>query len=248
MFNPRLLLPFLSLTVLASSAACDAEDPSMAPDALHRVEIEESLSWDGVPEPNGRSGPTSFALAPQALEFPGFDVSVETFHFSTSDMFALTSAPGGLFTPIPTDIEPFTEPSLSEGFFVATKFRDDDDNVIGFGVEQEVLNLEIARGVTTYTINLPGRGTLMVRQDEDVQFLLDEVNDMIASNELVRSYDPSWDTLNSVPGTGRVIGGTGEFAGALGIVREFGSLHELNLLTGVHDLEVDLQVLLVTAD
>jgi len=240
------ILRILPLTVLAALSACDAQEPTV-PGAVHRAEVEASLSWEGVPSP-ASSAPSSFTLAPEVTEAPGFDVSVENFHFATSDMFAVTSPPGGLFAPIPADIEPFTEPLLAEGFFLGTRFRDDDDNVIGFGLEQEVLNLQTARGVTTYTINLPGRGTLMVRQDEDVQFLLDEVDDMVASNELVRSYEPSLDTLNSVPGTGRVIGGTGEFAGAFGIVREFGSLHEINLATGVHDLEVHLQVLLVTTE
>lgn len=169
--------------------------------------------------------------------------SHETFTFSSSTILAVTMAPGGLFAPFPAGIPTFTEPAIADGFFLGIKLRDVDDNIVGFGTEQEVLNLAAARTATTYTLTLPGRGTLMLAQEEDLTVLLVEVNDMIANQQTVRSYDPPLVVLSTIAGTDRIIGGTGEFADAKkGSVHEYNILHKLDIATGVHDLEVMLDV------
>jgi hypothetical protein len=61
----------------------------------------------------------------------------------------------------------------------------------------------------------------------------DEIADMVSSGDpadLVRSWDPPLTIVTTVPGTGRIIGGTGEFDNARGVWRETQALHELDLI------------------
>lgn len=230
---------------LAGISACDTDSNHVPPsesvlEASIEFESDSEAHWNLVPLPQP-PGVNRFD-SPAASVPATFPWTVETFQFSADDFIAVTSAPGGLFAPVPSGITSLP-PELADGFLIATTFRDETDTVIGFGTEQEVLDLANEEGLTTYTITIPGRGTLMLRQRETLSWLLGEFTDMFANEEFVREYDPVYVQINTIPGTGWIVGGTGEFAGSMGVFREVGWLRELNLLTGQHDLGVTLQVL-----
>lgn len=247
----RKLTPLALLCALAcvtSLTACDTQDDTIdGVDAALEAEFDPGM-WDAVPLPEGAElgfEAQGQSQTPAQLPPPW---KLETFTLSSSqDFLALTSAPGGLFAPYPADI-PTLPAEIADGLLVAGTFRNQNGEVIGFGTEQEVLDFPNLQTATTYTITIPGRGTLMLEQLEDISWLVAEVNDMVASQEFVRAYDPPVVLVNSIEGTGRVIGGTGEFSGAKGSVREIGTLHELNLITLQHDLDVDVQVLFFDPD
>ena len=242
---------FVGMCMVASLSACDegqdrdpVEAQLQAESAVEDIEVD----WDAVPLPPAVAAAEGLDI--QIEQAPtagpgGWQFEIENFSLTTNDIFALTGAPGGLFAPIPAGIAAFDEPILAPGFMIASKIFNDEGEVIGFGTEQEILDFQNLSAKTTYTLTLPGRGTLMVEQDEDLSFLIDEVSDMVMDGEFVRSYETPLVNENSIPGTGRVIGGTGEFEHAKGVVREIGIINELNLITGVHDLEVIVQVALL---
>jgi hypothetical protein len=163
-------------------------------------------------------------------QFPGADILV--FKFTFADTFALNSAPGGLFAPIPPDIDDFDEDVLANGFIAAFTVSDADGEVIGFGTEQEVLNLANATTKTTFTFTLPLQGTLMLSQREDFSLFLAQVLDMIANNETEREYNPPLVAITTIDGTGRVVGGTEEFTGAKGNMVEIFALSKIDLVQG----------------
>ncbi|NVB40557.1 hypothetical protein G6O69_22135 [Pseudenhygromyxa sp. WMMC2535] len=165
-------------------------------------------------------------------------VTIEVFHFQFSDIFAINLVPTGLFPPRPDDIDTFIEPELEDGFIAAFKAFDLQGNLIGFGTEQEVLDFANAETATTFTLTLPERGTLMFGEQEDIAPLLDEVNDMDASQDYVRTYDPPRVDVSTIPGTGRIIGGTGEFENITGSAIEIGVTHSIDLIEREFDLEV----------
>jgi hypothetical protein len=167
---------------------------------------------------------------------------IETFSFSTTELIAVTTASGGLFTPDPVGIQTLDDTAIASGALFAAKFRDDNDDVIAFGTEQEVVDFVTAEALTTYTITIPGRGTLMLKQTEDISGLLDEVNDMIANTETIRTFDPPLEIVTTISGTGRIIGGTGEFECADGYMQETNILSEINLIDGTIDDDVVVQV------
>lgn len=245
--------PLFALTLTCSTfllMSCDEGETLDGPELADReldpnpsittdLEVE---AWESVSlTQNGT--PTVLApteLPPEQTTHSWWD---ESFVYAVpADTIAVTSAPGGLFPPSPADIPLFTEPELANGFLAAVKIHDVYGDVIGFGTEQEVLDLPSELGETTYTLTLPERGTLMLAQTEDLAPFLAEINDMIATNDLIRSYDPPMVIVNSIPGTGRIIGGTGEFEHADGHAREIGVTHEINLIEGSFDLEVIVQV------
>lgn len=244
------VLPLVLVLLPHGLVACGTNDfgddyddilDNRSPESVIEIDPTIQSRWELVPLPPP-PGDQIRALEAAPSVPATFPWTVETFQFSADDFIAVTSAPGGLFAPVPSGITSLP-PELADGFLIATTFRDETDTVIGFGTEQEVLDLANEEGLTTYTITIPGRGTLMLRQREDLSWLLGEVTDMFANEEFVREYDPVHVQINTIPGTGWIVGGTGEFAGSMGVFREVGWLRELNLLTGQHDLGVTLQVL-----
>lgn len=228
---------------VALLSACDQSEESenlRLDELMESVEYLDPMDESWAEEP----GTTELPLAP-AEELPTTQThfgSTEFFYFTANDILAITSAPGGLFPPFPADIPTLTEPELANGFLAAFKVFDQYGNIVGFGTEQEVIDAANAINLTTYTLTIPGRGTLMLRQREDLGVVFDEINDMVSSAELVRTYDPPWIVLTTVPGTGRIVGGSGEFTFAKGIMREFDVVHQINLADREFDLDVVIQV------
>jgi hypothetical protein len=229
-------------------SACDTEES--APDLMVMMDADPEASslelvaiafvWDLVPMP-------AIAGVTQDFEVPGQipakqNWNVETFQFFTDpDFLAVTQAAGGLFLPQPNGMQPLP-PELADGFLLAFTFRDLDDNIAGFGSIQEVVDFQAMSAETHYMMTMPGRGTLMLAQQENNEALFAELFDMIANQDYVRVYDPPLMFINTVPGTNQIIGGTGEFAHAKGIWREFAVVNEFNLLTGIHDVGNIVQI------
>lgn len=230
-------------------------DPEGSPDAVEdaranlvaELAITESIApkdWEALEWPP--VAPHSDILAPAPpLDTKFHPWSFETFTFSTTELISVTSASGGLFAPFPADITPLDEPVISNGVIFAAKFRNLNGDIVAFGTEQEVVDFEAAISLTTYTITVPGRGTLMLKQREDVSGLLDRANDMIANEDHVRTFDPPLEIVTTIPGTGLIVGGSGEFAGAFGFMREINILAEINLMDGTIDDFVIVQVLIL---
>jgi hypothetical protein len=232
-------------SIMSLVAACDVDDGASLeieepPIRMEEEELYAAFDWERVPPPAAADGSVT-AFQGDAPSAAAGSLTVETFQFSASDFIALSMAPGGLFAPYPSGVSAMP-PELSSSFLVGFTFYDEHDQVVGFGTEQEVLNFDEATGQTTYTLTIPGRGTLMLSQEEEFAYLLEEVADMVATQEFVRSYDPPLVNIHTVPGSGRVIGGTGEFAQAKGLMREYSIVRQLDLTTGYHDVGIIVQV------
>jgi hypothetical protein len=249
--------PKASIIVLLSSflvlSACDIEEssPSLAAEAadldettdLGEFEIEPTtFDWDLVPQPAIPG--IALGLAYEGPEqIPAtYGWNIDTFYFFTNpDFVSVTQAVGGLFAPSPVGTQALP-PELADGFLLGFTFRDLSGDTVGFGSIQEVVDFESAAAQTHYMLTIPGRGTLMLGQEENNDALFAELFDMIAEQDFVRSYNPPLVFINTVPGTNRVIGGTGEFGGSNGIWREYAIVNEFNLLTGVHDVGNIVQI------
>jgi hypothetical protein len=170
--------------------------------------------------------------------------TVEVFKYSSvDDLIATTSDPNNaILAPWPAGIVPLAEPEIVNGGLIATKIRDQNGQLIGFGTEQEVIDFVNAGALTTYTLTLPGRGTLVLQQTEDFGPLFAEIFDMIGDGEFVRSYDPPFEVLTTKPGTGRILGGTGEFAHAKGTWTELDIVNEFDLINRTFDIDCVLEV------
>jgi hypothetical protein len=240
----------LSTVILVALGGCDTREGVDAANAEPEVAADVlDINWDAVPPPSAIAS----ALAVDIELEPaiptagpgGWQFEIETFWFHSSDIFALTTAADSLFAPVPANIALFEADELASGQFVGFEFRDDNDVIIGFGSEQLDIDFQELEAQPTYTFTVPGRGALVIAQREDIGYVIDEVNDMVANDEYVRVYDPPWVTESTIPGTGKVIGGTGEFAGAKGVAREFVVIYKLDLLTGMHEFTDVIQVALL---
>lgn len=221
--------------LVISLPACDQEVDARPDEAAALAEAVTARAGLGASAVADLQGPLSTLLQTCS--------SVEVFSYTTThDAFLINAAPGNLFPPLPVDVQVLDEPSLANAFIVGFEFRDLQGNVVGMGTEQEVLDLVNLEGQTTYTLTLPDRGTLMFGQQEDFTEFLGEIDDMITSQEYIRTYDPPLFLVNTIPGTGQVIGGTGEFAGAQGAAIELGLIHGINLIDQTFDLGVILVV------
>ena len=173
------------------------------------------------------------------------DKTTEVFIIEPNDLIAASFAPGGFLAPVPAGITLLSEPGLEQGGLFAVKLRDVANQVIGFGTEQQEVDFPAARVKTTWTLTLVGRGTLFLTQTEDISNLVQNVTEMVATGELVRTFDPPLIVATTIAGSGAVIGGTGEFDKAKGSVTEIDTVYGIDLIQGklnVADrLEVELQ-------
>jgi hypothetical protein len=158
----------------------------------------------------------------------------QTFTFSTeTDVISLVMASDGLFASIPAGIMTLDEPEIRNGFIGSFKAYDEGGQLVAFGTKHEEFVPPTPISMTSYMLTLPGRGALMLEATQDVTPFYEEIADMISSGDpadLVRSFEPPLTIVTTVPGTGRIIGGTGEFANTRGVWREIQALHGLDLI------------------
>lgn len=135
---------------------------------------------------------------------------------------ALTT--GGLkgMKAAPDGIAPFSEPALENTLALITKMADADNNVIGFASELEFFpgdpTTSEIKWDTAWTLTLPGRGMIYLHQIEQSGGL--GPNIVQPAMESGAGWSGSWivtTTTGPLPsGRGRIIGGSGEFAGIKG--------------------------------
>lgn len=161
---------------------------------------------------------------------------VETFyHSSNPHLIALTGGPAGLLAPFPPSVQYLSEPNIADGLAVLGKITDSSGEVIGFATELEYFSVDAVGTLTAaveWVFKVPGRGTLMVAQTESPAALLSIIGDMVANGETERSFDPPIKVETTVPGTGRVVAGVGEFEGLTGTFKEFNEFIYLNIADG----------------
>jgi hypothetical protein len=166
----------------------------------------------------------------------------ETFVVEPSGYMAATLADGGFVAPFPAGIPRLDEPAIRDGLILLAKLEDAAGNVVGFASEHDVLDLANAVSDDTWTLTIPGRGTLFLSHVETLAPLLSFLSEMIASGQLERTWDPPYVLTTTVPRTGKVVGGTGEFAHVHGRFREIDALRHLSLLTGALEVTDTLVV------
>jgi hypothetical protein len=246
--------PLIAACCAIVTSACDTgESIASSTDAIEAAQVEAQLEaelaladaevivdWDEVPLPAIAGVTPAFDVPPASQAKKPW--TVESFYFTSANFLSLTQMEGGLFAPLPVGM-PTLPPELEDGFLLGFTFYDQNDEIVGFGTEQEVLDLADASGVTTYTLTIPGRGTIMLAHDEEFAYLFEELDDMVADQEFVREFDPPLVNIHTVPGSAKIIGGTGEFDHIKGSWREISLVYELNLLTGLHEVGIVLQIL-----
>ncbi|WP_099023726.1 hypothetical protein [Mycolicibacterium palauense] len=198
------------------------------------------------------SGPDIRATAPRLTETPE-GKTLETFYLEEpGDIVAITHDGNKPVPPFPDDIATFDADSLSSGMALVTKVRNADDEIVGFAVEQEEVTADssVMRGrmrmYTSWTLTLPGRGTIFMYEIEDGSKFAREV--VIPALTGVREFqadgEPYYFVTTDGPnpdGTGQIIGGTGDFAGISGHFRELSWLRSFTsdgAMTGRFALEL----------
>lgn len=240
------------LATLVSVGACDQPDDSSdvdlelvqeGDDLIIPAEVAQIDGWEFM-SPAEIAVESAKQLAAPTPETANAGCTLDTFKFrTTTNTIAVTSAPGQLLPPFPLDIPTFDDPVLADGFIAVVTLEDVNGDVVGFGSEQEILDFAELESDTTYTLTIPGRGTLMLEQRESFEILVDTINDMIADQEYQRTFNPPIVEVLTLPGQGKVVGGTGEFAHDHGVWVEIGIIHGIDLINSSFDLEVIIQAL-----
>lgn len=248
----RLIKPTLTTALASLLLLLTACDPSTDPAA---VQLEDSgqlpvapadarlRAGSTIPEIASESAERLLAAADPAVKAKG-KCKLDTFQFRLpEDAIAIATPPGGFFTPFPHGIPTFDDPILQDSYIFVITMRDLANNIVGYASEQEVVDLVVNESKTSYTLTLPGRGTLMLAQLESFQVLIDAVDDMIADGVLVRTFDPPLVEVLTIPGTGKVVGGSEEFNKAKGIMQEIGVVYEIDLVNNAFELGIIVQAL-----
>ena len=160
----------------------------------------------------------------QAVEIsPGSDGNIhETFYMDAPDQAIAATHNGD--KPIPTfppGIAKLDEPLIRAGFVLLAKVKNKAGEIVGYTSEQEVVsaesNIMAGRMImdTTWTVTIPGRGTLFLSQREDGSEFAKRA--VMPALLMKREFNRPWTfvtTAGPLPdGRGRIVGGTGEFEG-----------------------------------
>ncbi len=156
----------------------------------------------------------------------------ETFVVRPANYLAATLAAGSFLAPFPAGIPTLEEPAIRDGLILLAKLEDAGGAIVGFASEQERADFVSLVGTSTWTLTVPGRGTLFLSQEETLAPLVQFISEMVAAGQPERTWDPPFVLTTTLPGTGGVVGGTGEFKNAHGTFREVDSLHFISLITG----------------
>ncbi len=153
----------------------------------------------------------------------------ETFYFEApTDGIAATHNGRKPIQAFPAGIAKLDDKRLESAFILVAKARNKDGEVVGFASEMEDVapesNIEQGRMImhSTWTIELPGRGTLFLFEVEDASEFAKKV--VIPAFTQGKTWDQPWTFTTTVgptrDGRGVIVGGTGEFEGASGTFAE----------------------------
>ena len=171
---------------------------------------------------------------------------VESFYIDGSeDFIASTGSPEQVLKPYPVGVQFLYEPNLFGGLALLYKLRDKFGDVIAFSSELEHITTTpdgLQTSLSDWTIKVPNRGMVIVTQIEDFTPLIAEIMDMLANGETERYFDPPFTLETTSPGTGKIVGGVGEFEGATGTFREINWLHYIDIANGTLDVDGQLEI------
>ena len=158
----------------------------------------------------------------------GFDLEnarKETFYWRVSDIYALTDGGFVFIDQIPDGITSLVDTPARDLLLLSTFIRNEDGQIVGIASEHE----EFERPLTAagkhdaiWTLLISGRGSLIAHEVEI------STPATRAFLERIRNMDEPWSGEFVADGTigpaanglGVVIGGTGEFSGARGYMKE----------------------------
>lgn len=175
---------------------------------------------------------------------------LETFYFhAPQDGIAAThdGHPSKPVKAFPPGVGLLDDANLRAGFVLLAKARNQAGEVVGFASEMEEVapQSNILQGrmhmLSTWTLELPGRGTLFMYETEDASEFARKV--VVPALTLGRSWDQPWTfTTTSGPradGRGVIVGGTGEFEGVTG---SFVEVTHLKRFTPDGQLELTMEL------
>jgi hypothetical protein len=150
----------------------------------------------------------------------------------------------GVFPP---GIPKFTEPGIRRGLIANLKLADSSGNVVGFAAELELFpeaspaEVEDVRWETGWALALTDRGMIFLEQIEHSGGLGPRVIQPARASG--KDWVGDWYITTTVgplsSGRGRIIGGTGEFAGITG---SFVEIDRLTRFTVDGHMEIDLEL------
>ena len=177
-----------------------------------------AASWAGAI--GGRPAPAAPLVATSA---DGLKHETLYFH-APDDGIAATHDGRKPIRVFPPGITPLDDKALASAFVLVAKARNRDGEIVGFASEMEDVASEtdILRGRmvmrSTWTVELPGRGTLFCDQVEDASEFARKV--VMPAFLLGQTWDAPWTFVTTVgpgpQGRGVIVGGTGEFEGVTG--------------------------------
>jgi hypothetical protein len=149
----------------------------------------------------------------------------------------------------PAGIPKFSEPGISRGLLANLKLEDGSGNVIGFASELELFpetspaEADDVRWETGWALAIAGRGMIFLEQIEHSGGLGPRVIQPTRASG--KDWVGNWyitTTVGPLPsGRGRVIGGTGEFAGIAGSFVELDRLTKFSV-DGNMDVALELRL------
>lgn len=159
-------------------------------------------------------------------------VKEEVFHMHMDEIVMQTN--WGNLGPAfrtPADVALLDDPALGGSAIFLFKLRDSSGNVVGYGSEQEVHQIDDKRNTkfvwaTTWTLTLPGRGTLFLEQIESGAQMLDKIK-FPESGVWTGDISVQETVGPRADGRGRIVGGTGEFEGRAGSFVEINRIRKL---------------------
>lgn len=148
--------------------------------------------------------------------------------FAPDDGLAVTHSGDKPLPLYPAGIGALSDPSINQGFILLTKLRNENGEVIGFTSEQEVvgsdsdLKLGLLRTQSSWTLTIPGRGTIFLFEDEDQSEFLMKAG--IPALTQGKEWNEKWTFVTTAgpdaSGRGVIVGGTSEFDGIMGTFTE----------------------------
>lgn len=158
-------------------------------------------------------------------EFNLADARKEVFYWRVSDIYALTDGGFVFIDQIPEGITSLVGTPARDLLLLSTFIRDEADRIVGIASEHEEFERPLtaaAKHDAIWTLMISGRGSIIAHE---IEVSTEETRAFL---ERIRAMDEPWSGEFVAQGTigpaenglGVVLGGTGEFAGARGYMKE----------------------------
>jgi hypothetical protein len=165
---------------------------------------------------------TTLAALPSAPLAAATKLKEETFFTKLPvDTVAMTAGKY-MSMRVPTGIQPLNEPGIESGLIDMQKMRNQAGEVVGFAAQLQVWASDENGKTkdeykTTWTVVLPGRGTLFLSETENPSALFRQLSELRAKLKTWKGRIGIQTTTGpAAGGVGLIVGGTGEFEGQKG--------------------------------